>query len=161
MVDTHRMPPPSSSSCDDSLWPLLIIRLEGPLSPRQFEEMLETRERFLLRGERHLTLVDRLRGTVPTAPQRQLQDAWMARHETLLRERQLGIAYAFDTRFLRWMLNLSFRLKPPPFPYYTAPHLEQAAAWAARRFQEEGMGEAAERVRRRFALSPERGAASP
>jgi len=156
MIDTHNMSPPSSCVFDDSLWPLLLIRLEGPLSPRQFEEMLETRERYLLRGERHLTLVDRVRGTVPPAPQRKLQDDWMVRHAALLRERQLGIAYAFDSRFLRWMLNLGFRLKPPPFPYYTASRLEQAAAWAAHRFQEEGMGEAAGRVRQRFALSPGR-----
>jgi hypothetical protein len=139
---------------DDSLWPLLILRIVGEPSNQQFEEYLDVSASYLRRGEPHVVVADVLRAGMESAEQRRRRAEWAVRHEALMRELVLGNAFVINAPFLRLGLNLLLHVKPPPWPYLIVPRLELAVAWAAGRMEEVGLYEPAERIRRHFGLLP-------
>ncbi|AKJ03030.1 hypothetical protein ATI61_113216 [Archangium gephyra] len=139
---------------DDSLWPLLILRIVGEPSNQQFEEYLDVSASYLRRGERHVVVADLLQAALESAEQRRRRAEWMSRHDGLTRELLLGNAFVINAPFLRLGLNLLFHVRPPPWSYLIVPRLEPALAWAAGRMDEAGLREPAERVRRHFGLWP-------
>ena len=76
----------------------------------------------------------------------------MARHETLIRQTLLGVAYATDSAIFRLSMSLVFHLKTPAYPYVVAPNLELGVAWAASRLGEAGLHADATRGRLHFGL---------
>ncbi|WP_375773141.1 hypothetical protein NR798_20370 [Archangium gephyra] len=137
---------------DDSLWPLLILRLVGEPSNQQFDEYLDTSASYLRRGEPHVVIADLLRVGIASAEQRRRRAEWLARHDELLRESLLGHAFVINGPILRLGLNILFHLKPPAWPYVVVPRVDPAIAWAAGRLEDSGLREPAERVRRHFGL---------
>jgi hypothetical protein len=145
---------PRYCTFDDSLWPLLMLRIVGEPTNQQFEEYLDVSASYLRRGEPHVVIADLLQGGLASAEQRRKRAEWMVRHDALLRETVLGNAFVINNPILRLGLNLLFHLKPPPSPYVVAPRVEPALVWAAGRLEEAGLREPAERIRRHFGLLP-------
>lgn len=139
---------------DDSLWPLLILRIVGEPSNQQFEEYLDVSASYLHRGERHVVIADVLRAGIESAEQRRKRAEWMVRHEAPTRELLLGNAFVINSPFVRLGLNLLLHLRQPPWPYLVVPRLEPAVAWAAGQLDEAGLREPAHRIRRHFGLLP-------
>lgn len=54
--------------------------------------------------------------------------------------------------FARLGMNVIFHLCPPVAPYRIAADQPSAIAWAVQRLEEVGLGECAQRVRRKYAL---------
>lgn len=145
---------------DESLWPLLILRITKEPSNREFEEYLDRAEAYLRRGEPHVVIVEVLRGGMISAEQRRRQADWLSHHEKLLREMVLGNAFVLDSPVLQLGLNILFYLRTPSFPYVVVPRQESAFVWAANRLEGVGLKEASERVRRHLGLLPTRNQSS-
>lgn len=64
------MSAPRFCTFDDSLWPLLILRIVGEPSNQQFEEYLDVSASYLRRGEPHVVVADLLRVGMASAEQR-------------------------------------------------------------------------------------------
>jgi hypothetical protein len=148
------MPAPRYCTFDDSLWPLLMLRIVGEPSNQQFEEYLDLSESYLRRGELHVVIADLTRAGLASAEQRRRRAEWSARHDELMRQTLLGNAFVINGPFLRLGLNIIFHLKPPSWPYVVVPRVEPALGWAAGQLEESGLYEPADRVRRHFGLIP-------
>ena len=141
---------------DDSLWPLLMVRVVGEPSNQRFEEYLDASASFLHRGEPYVIVSDLLQVGMVSAELRRRQAEWTTQHDGLMRETLLGNAFVLDSPFFRLGLNIVLHLKSPSWPYVIVPRMEPAFAWAAGRLEEAGLHEPAERVRRHFGLLPVR-----
>ena len=149
------MTPPTSITVDDSLWPLVVIRLVGTPALPEFEKVLAKRTEILRRGT-HLLLVDGMRSGMLPLEHRQRQVKWMGQHQELLRESMLGAAYATDSAFIRLTQSIVLHLETPAYPYVIVSRVDQAAEWSARKLEDSGLHEDAERVRYHFGLLRER-----
>jgi hypothetical protein len=149
------MPGTRFCTFDDSLWPLLILRVVGEASNQQFEEYLKVSGSYFHRGEPHVVVSDLLHVGMISAELRRRQAEWTARHDGIIRRTMLGNAFVISNApFFRLGLNILFHLNPPAWPYVVVSSVEPALAWAAVRLEEAGLREPAERVRRHFGLVP-------
>jgi hypothetical protein len=135
---------------DDSLWPLLISRFEGPVSDEIYREYLRQGTRYLQRGEPYVCVFDTLQMILPTASQRQILIQWMRQNERLMRENVHGCAFIITSPVIRMMLSAIFHVVPLPVPYVAVQDLTQAVTWAMSRMKEAGHSEAAARILQRF-----------
>ncbi|QRK05756.1 hypothetical protein JQX13_37270 [Archangium violaceum] len=141
---------------DDSLWPLLTVRMVGEATSRHFDEFLDISLSYLHRREPHVVVTDMLRGGMMSPRLRHRLHEWMKCHEQLFRETLIGEAFVLDSPFLRLGLSILFHLRQPPCPYFIDARVEPAFAWAADQLENVGQRDAAERVRQHFGLLPSR-----
>jgi len=144
--------PDSSVTFDDSRWPLRIIRFVGTLTPRQYEQYLETATASLRQREKYLCVADLSRGGLPTAEQRQRYVQWMQENEERIRERVLGMAFIVTSPIIQLSLSTMMHLKPLPVPYIVTAQEVEAVGWASARIEEQGLRVAAERLRHQYGL---------
>ncbi|MFY0565078.1 hypothetical protein ACN28E_14655 [Archangium lansingense] len=149
------LPPTGSVTFDDSLWPLMVVRLTGELSPQQAEDYLSRSTQFMQRQERHALIFDVSTLGQVSSEQRQRQVEWLKQNEALMRQTVLGIAYVVTSPLVRLTMGVIFHFKPPPVPYTIVSRLDAAGAWAARCLEEAGLHAPAERVRQQFGPRPE------
>lgn len=133
---------------DDSLWPLLGVRLTGELSRRDFEAYLDTSTQYLQRGEPHLCIFDLSALWLLSTEQRQRHVEWFEANATLMRQTLLGLAYVITSPTVVLTMSVIFHFRPPPVPYTLVTRLDSARAWAAWHLDEAGLRAQAERVRR-------------
>jgi hypothetical protein len=145
---TERMSTPFSY--DDSLWPLLLLRLEGAVSDRQYEEFFAHGHATLLRRERYVSIFDIRHLVLPTPEQRQQLATWTKEHEPLLRQYVLGSAFVVASPFLRMVLSLIFHVAPTAAPHVVVPTVDAGVAWALARLEQAGLSAQAARVRRHY-----------
>jgi hypothetical protein len=140
---------------EDTLWPLLTVRFVGEPTTPQVVEYLERMTSYLERGEKYVVLYD-ARRTTATGPaeQRQMQAAWIVRHEARLRELQVGKAFLFTSPLVRLSVGVVFHLKPPPTPYFMTGHMDAALSWVCERLEGAGQRQEAARVRAYYGMSP-------
>lgn len=137
---------------DDSRWPLLILRVAGPMTDKQFGEFLARSNTYLERGEKYVSIFDVAQAGLPSAVQRQMQAEWIRKQEPLLRERVLGNANIITSAPIRLALSLIFHLKPLPMPYAAVADMDSALRFVIGKLEEGGFGAEAERIRRDFGL---------
>jgi hypothetical protein len=135
---------------DDSLWPLVLVRLEGAVSDQQLDEFFAHGHATLLRRERYVSIFDLSRVNLPSPEQRQRQARWLKEHESLLREFLLGTAFVLSSPFVRMVLSMLFHLAPSPAPYVVVPSVDSGVVWAAARLDQSGLSQHAERIRRHY-----------
>lgn len=135
------------SNFDESLWPVLIQRVQGVVSDLQFEADLAWGKAYLQRGEKYVCIADMGRRSVPTVGQRQRQADWLKENEALMAERLLGCAVIITSPFLRMAMSTVLYLRPMPSPYVVVSNMAEALKWAADRLEDAGLLEAARRIR--------------
>ncbi|HYO55404.1 hypothetical protein [Archangium sp.] len=135
---------------DDSLWPLLILRVTGGMSDRQYGEFLDRSSTYVERGEKYVSITDLCQVGLPSAAQRQMQAAWIRKHDADLREWVLGNASIITSAPIRLTLSLIFHLSPPPMPHAAVANMDAALKYVLGKLEEGGLGAAAERIRRHF-----------
>jgi hypothetical protein len=140
----------ASFSFDDSLWPLMVVRLTGELSPQEFERYLSRATQYLQRDDRHVCIFDVSELHLFSTEQRQRQVEWLKAHEVLMRQKLLGIAYVVTSATVRLTMSVIFHFKPPPVPYTLVSRLGDAGAWAARCLDEARFSTPAALVRSQF-----------
>jgi hypothetical protein len=148
------MTPRGDIVLDDALWPLLLVRFLGVPTTPQVEAYLARMTTFLERGEPYVSILDssQMTGMGP-AEQRQLQVAWLKRHDARLRELGRGTAFVIVSPLVRLAVSVVFHLKSPASAYVVTASLPDAVAWAADRLAEAGQLAAAQRLRHHFGLA--------
>jgi hypothetical protein len=135
---------------DDSLWPLLQIRVTGAMSDAQFAGFLAQSDTYLARGEPYVSILDLGQVSLPTPAQRQMQAEWIRKREADMRQWVLGNANIITSAPIRLALSLIFHLKPPPMPYSAVADMDSALRFVLGKLEEGGRGADAERIRRHF-----------
>ncbi len=143
------------SAFDDSHWPLLINRLEGQASNREFDDYLVQAAGFMGRGQAHVMVVDLSRAVNPPAEQRQRLEEWSRRHEQLMLRTVLGAAYITPAAVIRLALSVILYLRRPAYPYVIVSREDEALAWALKRLEDVGLHAPAERIQRDLGLMRE------
>jgi hypothetical protein len=137
---------------DDSLWPLLILRVTGTMSDRQYEEFLARSSTYVTRGERYVSITDLGQVGLPSAAQRRMQTEWIRTHEADMRERILGNANIITSAPIRLVLSLILHLTPLPMPHASVADMDSALRFVLGKLEEGGLGAEAERIRRHYGL---------
>ena len=146
------MNPASAIHLDDTHWPLLIVTCEGSPSLEQYRDFFAQRSRFLERGESHVGITDALRLKLPPPGYREMQTEWLAHNGPLLARTLLGVATLVRTPDIVLYKSTSNYRSAVPYPTVNVADLRSGVAWAAQRFQAEGMGPVATRLRAAFSL---------
>lgn len=139
-------------SFDDSLWPLLTLRVTGVMSDRQFSEYLARSSSYLARRERYVSILDLGQVGLPSPAQRQMQAEWMRKHDDDMRQWVLGNANIITSAPIRLALSLIFHLRPLPMPYLAVADMDSALRFVVGKLEEGGLRAEAERIRRHFGL---------
>ena len=147
----------SDITCDDSQWPLALVRLSGLPSSEQFENYLAQRLAWLHRPERHVLIYDARQARLITTEMRQRQAEWLHEHEALRNEKLLGSAVITTSPFLRLTINLLRGLRRNQAHRCVVATLPPAMLWAADRLHEAGYLELAGRLRLDFEPSAHSG----
>jgi hypothetical protein len=138
---------------DESLWPLLVVRVSGELSHAQTEAFFTGSESYLRRGERHVCILDgRDVRCLGASHRRKRQIGWLDAYDSPLRALTLGSAFILPSPFFQLKMRAFLHVKPLPMPYFVASELHEAAGWAAERLDAEGMSLQARCVREHFKL---------
>ncbi|MFY0563168.1 hypothetical protein ACN28E_04940 [Archangium lansingense] len=140
---------------DDSLWPLLIVQIQGTIPPTRFEEYLAQRLTYLQRPEKHVTLFDMRYAPMLSSELRQLQSEWLKQHATLLDTQMLGYAMVITSPLLRLTMSTFLKFRPRNAPYVVTPRMDDAARWCLNMLEESGSHPPAERIRAHFGLKPQ------
>ena len=146
------MNPAAAIHIDDTHWPLLLVTFEGNPSLEQYREFFALRSRYLERAERHVGITDARRVKLPPPGYREIQTEWLARHAPLLGRTLLGVATLVHNPDIVLYKSTSNYRSAVPYPTVNVADLRSGVAWAAQRFQAEGMGPVATRLRAAFSL---------
>jgi hypothetical protein len=140
---------------DDSHWPLLINRLEGEASNREFDDYLVQAAGYMGRRQPHVMVVDLSRVANLPFEQRQRLEAWSRQHEELMQRTVLGAAYITPTAVIRLALSVILYLRRPSYPYVIVSRKDQALEWAIKRLEDAGLHAPAGRIRNDLGLMTE------
>jgi hypothetical protein len=142
----------SPITVDGRLWPLLVVKLGRSGTMQDLEAYLAERATYLARGEPHVCIVDAREVHMPPACLRQRYTDWLREHEAPLRRWTLGTAYIAQTPAVQMVVSVMRHFARVATPFVITTALPPAAAWAAERFQEVGLTQAATRIRAQYAL---------
>ncbi|WP_309896957.1 hypothetical protein [Archangium sp.] len=137
---------------DDSLWPLLTVRVAGTMSDKEFADFLTRSSTYVERGEQYVSIMDLGQVGLPTAAQRVMQAEWIRKHDAELRERVLGNANIVTSAPVRLALSLIFHLKSLPMPCAAVSDMVSALRYVMGKLEEVGWSPDAERIRHHFGL---------
>jgi hypothetical protein len=144
----------ASITFDDSLWPLLVIRVGDALSPQGFEAALEKRLTYLRRGEKHVVLYDTSQAQARLLIHRERLVQWLRGLNEDSFENVLGVALVITSSPFRLAVTSVLHLWPRRRPYFAATTESEAVRWGVERLREAGLSAQAERIRLHYGLPP-------
>ncbi|WNG43329.1 hypothetical protein F0U60_03885 [Archangium minus] len=147
----------SSFHFDDSLWPLLIIRVPKGPTPRELEAYLAKRLDYMKRREQHVILYDTRAIGVPSNTLNQRHLEWLREHDMLIRETLIGSSIIITSPLMRLTASTLLHFKPPTMPYYISASLTDAVRWAADLLQKAGHPIPAHRIHQHMGSVPPTG----
>lgn len=142
----------SPVTVDGRLWPLLVVKLSRSGTMQELERYLAERATYLARCEPHVCIVDAREVHMPPACLRQRYSDWLREHEAELRRWTLGTAYICQSPAVQMMVSVMRHVARMTMPFVVTGTMPPAAAWAAERFQEVGLTQAATRIRTQFSV---------
>jgi hypothetical protein len=95
---------------------------------------------------------------VLTNEQRQRQINWLRARTSLMRQYMLGSTLVITSPLARLTLSVILHFSQTGTPCHPVRSMQDAAVWAAARFSEVGLLDAAQRVREHFGLESQRSA---
>ena len=143
----------SPITVDGRLWPLLVVKLGRSSTVQELDAYLAERTAYLERSEPHVCIVDAREVLMPAPCLRQRYTDWLREHEAPLRRWMLGTAYIAQTPAVQMMVSVIRHVSRMTTPFVITATMPPAAAWAAERFQEVGLSQAATRIRAHYALA--------
>lgn len=144
------MPPAASIAFDDTLWPLLIIRISGKPTMRELEAYLDKRLEYMRRPERHVLLYDTSQLRLPANDLNQRHVAWLKEHDALIQQKVVATSVIITSPLIRLTVSAMAHFWRSPVPYHLTATLPEAARWAADRLHEAGYPVQANLIRQRF-----------
>lgn len=142
----------SPITVDGRLWPLLVVKLGRSGTMQELETYLAERAAYLARNEPHVCIMDAREVHMPAACLRQRYSEWLRENEAALRRWTLGTAYICQTPAVQMMVSVMRHVARMTMPFVVTATMPPAAAWAAERFQEVGLLQAATRIRTQYAV---------
>ena len=142
----------SPITVDGRLWPLLVVKLGRSATVQELDAYLAERTAYLERCEPHVCIVDAREVLMPAPCLRQRYTDWLREHEAPLRRWMLGTAYIAQTPAVQMMVSVIRHFARLTTPFVITATMPPAAAWAAERFQEVGLAQAATRLRAQYAV---------
>jgi hypothetical protein len=145
------MPPaPPPIEFDDTLWPLLIIRIAGRPTMRDLEAYLDRRLEYMRRPERHVLLYDTSDLRMPSNEMNQRHVAWLKEHDALIQEKVVATSVIITSPLVRLTASAMAHFWRSRVPYHITANLPEAARWAADRLHDAGYPVQANLIRQRF-----------
>jgi hypothetical protein len=148
------MAPAPPIEFDDSLWPLLIIRMSGRPLRRELEAYLDKRLEYLRGPERHVLLYDTSGLSLPTNDLNQRHVAWLKEHDALIQEKVVATSVIITSPPIRLTVSAMAHFWRSRVPYHIFANLPEAARWAADRLDDAGHTVQANLIRQRFGAGP-------
>ncbi|MGZ6077374.1 MAG: hypothetical protein ACXWK6_06175 [Myxococcaceae bacterium] len=152
------MAPASNITVDESLWPLLVVRLTGLPTDQHFEEFLAKRATHFARRQKHVVIYDTASFRVPTPEQRQRLISWFKERVALQKQLSLGSALVITSPIIRLTLSTVLHFAQTETPHHVTRTLSEAASWSADRLAAAGYFVEAQRVRTQFGMAQHRNA---
>lgn len=118
---------------DTSQWPIAIHRVEGALSNQQIDAYVDAGTTLLLRGERHVVILDTTRMGRFTAYARARSAQWQQTYRNELERYCLGTAYVVPSPLLRFIVMTVLLVGKLPTPYVVCDSIEEAMTWCRER----------------------------
>ena len=135
---------------DDSLWPLVIYRLQGVMTDAQCQELMERTNAFLARPERYVCVADLSgAGIAPTEQRRVLAD-WIRGLQPVIRERVQAHVTLITSAPIRLVVSAIFHLRPLPVPHITAAHMDAALPFVLAQLRDAGRQDEADLIQLRL-----------
>ena len=118
---------------DTTAWPVALHTVEGTLSDEEIDAYVAEATTQLMRGERHVTIMDARNFGRVSAYTRARSMHWQRDHRQQLATFCAGAAYVLSSPLMRFMaMNLLFLVRPPT-PYLICGTVEEALDWARER----------------------------
>jgi len=118
-------------STDLSRWPVVIMRPPAhPMRDDDFQAYLDWMEKHVTtRRILYAVVNDARQAPPPSAHQRQMVAAQMARLDAFTREYCAGFGFVFDSALLRGIMTAIFWIKKPGYPTDVFSDVASAAEW--------------------------------
>ena len=114
---------------DRETLPLLRLRYVGDFSDAELSEFLQKLEAVLAVPGRKVCLFDLSSATAGSAKHRQIQAAWIGKHEQALARGFAAAAIVTDSAIIRGAVTAVFWIRPLPFPTHVTASIASAEAW--------------------------------
>jgi len=118
-------------------WPIVIHRSEGDPTPEQVDAYVRVATELLLRGERHVVVIDATALARVSAYSRISKKEWMRRYEADLRRHCAGIALVLSSPWLRFVSATMMLISPFSIPYRVFQTVEEGMEWGRQCLEEE------------------------
>jgi hypothetical protein len=137
---------------DESLWPLVVVKVGRTVTSQDMDKYLSARSAYLRREEPHVCILDTRQIHMLSPQLRQRYTDWLRDNALQLRHWMLGSAYIIESPAVRMMMSVIRHFAAMTTPFVVTATLTPAVVWAAERFQEAGLAQAATRIRAHYAL---------
>ena len=118
---------------DDAQWPLVVLRIEGSLTPAEEIEFSERSTRIPEREARYAVIVDLTEAGTPSSRFVRLQAKAQKLRFEGIQTRCAGIAFVIRSPMIRGALRAILHLQSLPCPQEIVASLEAARAWTTER----------------------------
>jgi hypothetical protein len=116
---------------DSTLLPELRLRYVGEYADEELSRFFSELEAVLRVPGRKVCVIDLTRAKPGSARHRQLQVAWIRKHEAALARDFAAAAIVTDSAIIRGTVTAVFWIRPLPFPTHVAATLASAEVWLA------------------------------
>jgi len=120
-------------SFDDAQWPLVVLRIEGSVTPEEEVEFSERSTRLPERGVQYAVVVDLRKAGTPSPRFVRLQAKAQKLRFEGLRTHCAGIAFVIRSPMIRGALRAILHLQSLPCPQAVVSSLDDAHTWSAAR----------------------------
>jgi hypothetical protein len=123
--------------------PVVIRRAGGEMTDDEMRSRLEGTTRRLKdqarRGGQTVTIVDLTQASLPNEIQQNMHSVWLAQHEDLLKQVNLGTAFVVASQQVRGGLSTVLWQVFPQHDYTVTTSLDEAIEWAIQKLRDHGI----------------------
>jgi hypothetical protein len=124
---------------DDTMWPLVVIRYNGPRTEADWHAMFAAYDRMHTRRERFATINDTTSSPLPSAVERSMIGEHAKRHEDATRRYLVATCMVIENAIMRGALTAIHWVYRPAYKLFICATLHEAYVVAARELREEGI----------------------
>lgn len=119
---------------DQSLFPIVILKVSGELTFQEHTELLQLIEQLLENSSEPIYLLCNLsQAAIPELSIRTTTSHWLQDNEDLVKDKVKEFIFVHQSTLMMMMLKAIFTLSPLPVSNYTSTSIEQGINWARQR----------------------------
>jgi hypothetical protein len=124
---------------DDTMWPLVVIRYNGPRTDADWHAMFAAYDRIHARRERFATINDTTNAPLPSAVERAMIGEHAKGHDDATRRYLVATCMVIENAIMRGALTAIHWVYKPHYNLFICATLREAYVVAARQLQAEGI----------------------